>query len=199
MRDSPLIHKRQIHRLTKEIYQTTKEFYQLTKEIYRPTKAIHQITKAIQQLTKEIHRLSKEIYLKTKEFYQASKDGTLQMIIDSINTSERYNECTVSPFGLLLAALRVSAPSGTTCPLANARGQTVVVETPSGPWPPFGTACNLPLVSRQSALRAPSAILSLGNKPSSTRIARLRSHSLRSQTSHSLRARLAALADKPSS
>lgn len=143
MRDSPSIHKRQIHRLTKEIYQTTKEFYQLTKEIYRPTKAIHQITKAIQQLTKEI-------YLKTKEFYQASKDGTLQMIIDSINTSERYNECTVSPFGLLLAALRVmpSAPSGTTCPLANARGQTVVVETPSGPWPPFGTACNLPLVSR---------------------------------------------------
>lgn len=103
MRDSPSIHKRQIHRLTKEIYQTTKEFYQ--------------ITKAIQQLTKEIHRLSKEIYLKTKEFYQASKDGTLQMIIDSINTSERYNECTVSPFGLLLAALRVmpSAPSGTTC------------------------------------------------------------------------------------
>lgn len=148
MRDSPLIHKRQIHRLTKEIYQTTKEFHQLTKEIYRPTKAIHQITKAIQQLTKEIYRLSKEIYLKTKEFYQASKDGTLQMIIDSINTDERYNECTVSPFGLLLASLRVSAPSGTTCPLANARGQTVVVEPPSGPWPPFGTACNLPLVSR---------------------------------------------------
>lgn len=117
MRDSPLIHKRQIHRLTKEIYQTTKEFHQLTKEIYRPTKAIHQITKAIQQLTKEIHRLSKEIYLITKEFYQASKDGTLQMIIDSINTDERYNECTVSPFGLPLAALRVmpSAPSGTTC------------------------------------------------------------------------------------
>lgn len=96
MRDSPLIHKRQIHRLTKEIYQTTKEFH---------------------QLTKAIHRLSKEIYLKTKEFYQASKDGTLQMIIDSINTDERYNECTVSPFGLPLAALRVmpSAPSGTTC------------------------------------------------------------------------------------
>ena len=143
MRDSPSIHKRQIHRLTKEIYQTTKEFYQLTKEIYRPTKAIHQITKEIQQLTKEI-------YLKTKEFYQASKDGTLQMIIDSINTDERYNERMVSPFGLPLAALRVmpSAPSGTTCPLANARGQTVVVETPSGPWPPFGTACNLPLVSR---------------------------------------------------
>ena len=114
MRDSPLKHIRQIHRLTKEIYQTTKEFYQLTKEIYRPTKAIHQITKAIQQLTKEVHRLSKEIYLKTKEFYQASKDGTLQMIIDSINTDERYNECTVSPFGLLLAALRVmpSAPWG---------------------------------------------------------------------------------------
>jgi hypothetical protein len=110
MRDSPSNHKRRIHRLTKDIYQTTKEFYQLTKEIYRPTKAIHQITK-------EVHRLSKEIYLKTKEFYQASKDGTLQMIIDSINTSERYNECTVSPFGLLLAALRVmpSAPSGTTC------------------------------------------------------------------------------------
>ena len=143
MRDSPLIHKRQIHRLTKEIYQTTKEFHQLTKEIYRPTKAIHQITK-------EIHRLSKEIYLITKEFYQVSKDGTLQMIIDSINTDERYNERMVSPFGLPLAALRVmpSAPSGTTCPLANARGQTVVVETPSGPWPPFGTACNLPLVSR---------------------------------------------------
>lgn len=134
MRDSPLIHKRQIHRLTKEIYQTTKEFYQLTKEIYRPTKAIHQITK--------------EIYLKTKEFYQASKDGTLQMIIDSINTDERYNERMVSPFGLPLASLRVSAPSGTTCPLANARGQTVVVETPSGPWPPSGCACNLPLVSR---------------------------------------------------
>ena len=157
MRDSPLIHKRQIHRLTKEIYQTTKEFYQLTKEIYRPTKAIHQITKEIyrltkefHQITKEIYRLSKEIYLITKEFYQVSKDGVLQMIIDSINTDERYYECTVSPFGLLLAALRVmpSAPSGTTCPLANARGQTVVVETPSGPWPPFGTACNLPLVSR---------------------------------------------------
>lgn len=117
MRDSPLIHKRQIHRLTKEIYQTTKEFHQLTKEIYRPTKAIHQITKAIQQLTKEIHRLSKEIYLITKEFYQVSKDGTLQMIIDSINTDERYNERMVSPFGLPLAALRVmpSAPSGTTC------------------------------------------------------------------------------------
>ena len=96
MRDSPSIHKRQIHRLTKDIYQTTKEFYQLTKEIYRPTKAIHQIT---------------------KEFYQASKDGTLQMIIDSINTDERYNERMVSPFGLPLAALRVmpSAPSGTTC------------------------------------------------------------------------------------
>ena len=110
MRDSPSIHKRQIHRLTKEIYQTTKEFYQLTKEIYRPTKAIHQITKAI-------HRLSKEIYQKTKEFYQASKDGVLQMIIDSINTDERYNERMVSPFGLPLAALRVmpSAPSGTTC------------------------------------------------------------------------------------
>lgn len=143
MRDSPLIHKRQIHRLTKEIYQTTKEFHQLTKEIHRLTKEFHQITK-------ETYRLSKEIYLKTKEFYQASKDGTLQMIIDSINTDERYNECTVSPFGLPLAALRVmpSAPSGTTCPLASARGQTVVVETPSGPWPPFGAACNLPLVSR---------------------------------------------------
>lgn len=110
MRDSPLIHKRQIHRLTKEIYQTTKEFHQLTKEIYRPTKAIHQITK-------EIYRLSKEIHQNTNEFYQVSKDGTLRMIIDSINISERYNECTVSPFGLLLAALRVmpSAPSGTTC------------------------------------------------------------------------------------
>lgn len=150
MRDSPLIHKRQIHRLTKEIYQTTKEFYQLTKEIYRPTKAIHQITKEFHQITKEIYRLSKEIYLITKELYQVSKDGVLQMIIDSINTDERYNERMVSPFGLPLAALRVmpSAPSGTTCPLANARGQTVVVETPSGPWPPFGTACNLPLVSR---------------------------------------------------
>lgn len=143
MRDSPSIHKRQIHRLTKEIYQTTKEFYQLTKEIYRPTKAIHQITKEIQQLTKEI-------YLKTKEFYQASKDGTLQMIIDSINTDERYNERMVSPFGLPLAALRVmpSAPSGTTCPLANARGQTVVVEALRGLGCPSGTACNLPLVSR---------------------------------------------------
>lgn len=124
MRDSPLIHKRQIHRLTKEIYQTTKEFHQLTKEIYRPTKAIHQITKEIHRLTKEFHqitketyRLSKEIYLITKEFYQVSKDGVLQMIIDSINTDERYNERMVSPFGLPLAALRVmpSAPSGTTC------------------------------------------------------------------------------------
>lgn len=103
MRDSPLIHKRQIHRLTKEIYQTTKEFHQLTKEFH--------------QITKEIYRLSKEIYLITKEFYQVSKDGVLQMIIDSINTDERYNECMVSPFGLPLAALRVmpSAPSGTTC------------------------------------------------------------------------------------
>jgi predicted RNase H-like nuclease (RuvC/YqgF family) len=140
MRDSPSNHKRRIHRLTKDIYQTTKEFYQLTKEIYRPTKAIHQITKAIHQLTKEVHRLSKEIYLKTKEFYQASKDGTLQMIIDSINTDERYNECAVSPFGSLLAALRVmpSAPSGTTCPLANARGQTVVVEALRGLGRPSG-------------------------------------------------------------
>lgn len=141
MRDSPLIHKRQIHRLTKEIYRPTKAIHQITKEIHRLTKEFHQITK-------EIYRLSKEIYLITKEFYQVSKDGVLQMIIDSINTSERYNECTVSPFGLLLAALRVSAPSGTTCPLASARGQTVVVETPSGPWPPSGCACNLPLVSR---------------------------------------------------
>lgn len=117
MRDSPLIHKRQVHRLTKEIYQTTKEFHQLTKEIYRPTKAIHQITKEFHQITKEIYRLSKEIYLITKEFYQVSKDGVLQMIIDSINTDERYNERMVSPFGLPLAALRVmpSAPSGTTC------------------------------------------------------------------------------------
>lgn len=124
MRDSPLKHIRQIHRLTKEIYQTTKEFHQLTKEIYRPTKAIHQITKEIHRLTKEFHqitkeiyRLSKEIYLITKEFYQVSKDGTLRMIIDSINTDERYNERMVSPFGLPLAALRVmpSAPSGTTC------------------------------------------------------------------------------------
>lgn len=96
MRDSPLNNKRQIHKLAKEIY--------------RPTKAIHQITK-------EIYRLAKEIHQNTNEFYQVSKDGTLQMIIDSINISERYNECTVSPFGLLLAALRVmpSAPSGTTC------------------------------------------------------------------------------------
>ena len=110
MRDSPLIHKRQIHRLTKEIYQTTKEFHQITKEIHRLTKEFHQITK-------EIYRLSKEIYLITKEFYQVSKDGVLQMIIDSINTDERYNERMVSPFGLPLAALRVmpSAPSGTTC------------------------------------------------------------------------------------
>ena len=110
MRDSPLIHKRQIHRLTKEICQITKEFYQTTKET-------HQLTKAIHQITKEIYRLSKEIYQKTKEFYQVSKDGTLRMIIDSINTDERYNERMVSPFGLLLAALRVmpSAPSGTTC------------------------------------------------------------------------------------
>lgn len=129
MRDSPLKHIRQIHRLTNEIHHITNEIY---------------------QNTKEIHQITKEIYQSTKEIHQASKDRTLQMIIDSINTSERYNECTVSPFGLLLAALRVmpSAPSGTTCPLANARGQTVVVETPSGPWPPFGTACNLPLVSR---------------------------------------------------
>lgn len=103
MRDSPLIHKRQIHRLTKEIY--------------RPTKAIHQITKEIHRLTKEFHQITKEIYLITKEFYQVSKDGVLQMIIDSINTDERYNERMVSPFGLPLAALRVmpSAPSGTTC------------------------------------------------------------------------------------
>lgn len=110
MRDSPLKHIRQIHRLTKEIYQTTKEFHQLTKEIHRLTKEFHQITK-------EIYRLSKEIYLITKEFYQVSKDGVLQMIIDSINTDERYNERMVSPFGLPLAALRVmpSAPSGTTC------------------------------------------------------------------------------------
>mgnify|MGYP003430110473 FL=1 len=110
MRDSPLKHIRQIHRLTKEIYQTTKEFHQITKEIHRLTKEFHQITK-------EIYRLSKEIYLITKEFYQVSKDGTLRMIIDSINTDERYNERMVSPFGLPLAALRVmpSAPSGTTC------------------------------------------------------------------------------------
>lgn len=150
MRDSPSIHKRQIHRLTKEICQITKEFYQTTKEIHRLTKETHQLTKAIHQITKEIYRLSKEIYQITKEFYQVSKDGTLRMIIDSINTDERYNERMVSPFGLPLAALRVmpSAPSGTTCPLASARGQTVVVETPSGPWPPSGCACNLPLVSR---------------------------------------------------
>ena len=106
-----------------------RQIHKLTKEIYRPTKAIHQ---------------------NTNEFYQVSKDGTLRMIIDSINISERYNECTVSPFGLLLAALRVmpSAPSGTTCPLANARGQTVVVEALWGLGRPSGTACNLPLVSR---------------------------------------------------
>lgn len=110
MRDSPLIHKRQIHRLTKEIYRPTKAIHQITKEIHRLTKEFHQIAK-------EIYRLSKEIYLITKEFYQVSKDGVLQMIIDSINTDERYNERMVSPFGLPLAALRVmpSAPSGTTC------------------------------------------------------------------------------------
>ena len=136
MRDSPLNYKRQIHRPTKAIHQ-------ITKEIHRQTKEFHQITK-------EIHRLSKEIYLKTKEFYQASKDGTLQMIINSINIGECCNECTVSPFGLSQAALRVmpSAPSGTTCPLANARGQTVVVETLRGLGRPSGQACNLPLVSR---------------------------------------------------
>lgn len=117
MRDSPLNNKRQIHRLTKEICQITKEFYQTTKEIHRLTKETHQLTKAIHQITKEIYRLSKEIYQITKEFYQVSKDGTLRMIIDSINTDERYNERMVSPFGLPLAALRVmpSAPSGTTC------------------------------------------------------------------------------------
>ena len=82
---------------------------------------------------RQIHRL-------TNEIHRASKDRTLQMIIDSINTSERYNECTVSPFGLLLAALRVmpSAPSGTTCPLASARGQTVVVEALRGLGRPSG-------------------------------------------------------------
>lgn len=79
----------------------------------------------------QIHRLANEIH-------QMSKDRTLQMIIDSINISERYNECIVSPFGLLLAALRVSAPSGTTCPLANARGQTVVVEALRGLGRPSG-------------------------------------------------------------
>ena len=97
---------------------------------------------------RQIHRLTNEIHQITKEIHQITKDSTLQMIIDSINISERYNECIVSPFGLLQASLRVSAPSGTTCPLASARGQTVVVETPSGPWPPSGCACNLPLVSR---------------------------------------------------
>ena len=99
---------------------------------------------------RQIHRLTNEIHRITNEIHQASKDRTLQMIIDSINTSERYNECTVSPFGLLLAALRVmpSAPSGTTCPLASARGQTVVVEALRGLGRPSGTACNLPLVSR---------------------------------------------------
>lgn len=129
MRDNPLKHIRQIHRLTNEIHRITNEIHQITKEIYR-------ITNELYQITKEIHR--------------GSKDRTLQMIIDSINTSERYNECTVSPFGLLLAALRVmpSAPSGTTCPLANARGQTVVVEALWGLGRPSGTACNLPLVSR---------------------------------------------------
>lgn len=96
MRDSPLNNKRQIHRLTKDIYRLTKEIHQITKEIYR---------------------LSKDIYLKTKEIYQVSKDGTSQMITDSINIGERCNECAVSPFGLSQAALRVmpSAPSGTTC------------------------------------------------------------------------------------
>lgn len=77
---------------------------------------------------RQIHRLTNEIHQNTNETYQVSKDGTLQMIIGSINISE----CIVSPFGLLLASLRVSAPSGTTCPLASARGQTVVVEVPSG-------------------------------------------------------------------
>lgn len=112
MRDSPSNNIRQIHRLTNEIHQ----------------------------ITKEIHRITNEIYQSTKEIYQVSKDRTLQMIIDSINTSEHYNECTVSPFGLLLAALRVmpSAPSGTTCPLANARGQTVVVEALRGLGRPSG-------------------------------------------------------------
>ena len=124
MRDSPLNHIRQIYRLTKEIYRPTKETYQTTKEIH--------------QVTKEICRPAKEIYQKTKEFYQVSKDGTLRMIIDSINTDERYNECVVSPFGLLLASLRVSAPSGTTCPLASARGQTVVVEALRGLGRPSG-------------------------------------------------------------
>lgn len=119
MRDSPSNNIRQIHRLTNEIHQTTKE---------------------IHQITNEIHQITKEIYQSTKEIHQASKDRTLQMIIDSINTSERYNECAVSPFGLLLAALRVtpSAPSGTTCPLANARGQTVVVEALRGLGRPSG-------------------------------------------------------------
>lgn len=119
MRDSPLNNKRQIHRLTKEIHQLTKEIYQTTKDIYR---------------------LSKEIYLKTKEFYRTSKDGNLRMITDSINIGERYIECAVSPFGLSQAALRVmpSAPSGTTCPLANARGQTVVVEALRGLGRPSG-------------------------------------------------------------
>ena len=131
MRDSPLNHIRQIYRLTKEIYRPTKETYQTTKEIHRLTKEIHQVTK-------EICRPAKEIYQKAKEFYQVSKDGTLRMIIDSINTDERYNECVVSPFGLLQASLRVSAPSGTTCPLASARGQTVVVEALRGLGRPSG-------------------------------------------------------------
>ena len=131
MRDSPLNHIRQIYRLTKEIYRPTKETYQTTKEIHRLTKEIHQVTK-------EICRLTKEIYQKAKEIHQASKDRTLQMIIDSINISERYNECIVSPFGLLQASLRVSAPSGTTCPLASARGQTVVVEALRGLGRPSG-------------------------------------------------------------
>lgn len=115
MRDSPLIHKRQIHRLTKEIY-----------------------------------RLSKEIYLITKEFYQVSKDGVLQMIIDSINTDERYNERMVSPLRVTAGGPSGNAfgPFGNNLPLANARGQTVVVEALRGLGCPSGTACNLPLVSR---------------------------------------------------
>ena len=138
MRDSPLNHIRQIYRLTKEIYRPTKETYQTTKEIHQITKEIHRLSKEIYQITKEICRPAKEIYQKAKEFYQVSKDGTLQMIIDSINISERYNECVVSPFGLLQASLRVSAPSGTTCPLASARGQTVVVEALRGLGRPSG-------------------------------------------------------------
>ena len=127
MRDSPLNHIRQIYRLTKEIYRPTKETYQTTKEIHRLTKEIHQVTK-------EICRPAKEIYQKAKEFYQVSKDGTLQMITNSINVSEHHNECGISPFGSLMASLRVrpSAPFGDNPSTRFARGQAWIVGPPQG-------------------------------------------------------------------